>query len=220
MRLPASTIRSNLWTWSVPAACVPAVALQMTDALSPEQFDPNFLGQWLQTTYFDTQQRALRKARLTRPDYVTLRLRSYAQAASAGGIYPTPAFAVSAKTQDVKTRVDVAPAVASQLVKDGSDLDLWAQLLPPDILARLLALAGELPLMAVVTATCTRYATEDDNLRLTLDTNVCTDSGKALPFAVLEFKAAQGQPDPPGRLPTPGLRPLKLSKFLWSTDWR
>src|SRR5580704_10252023 len=102
MQLPAPDIRSNLCTWSVPATCLPAVALQMTDALSPEQFDPNFLGQWLQTTYFDTKQQTLRKARLTRPDYVTLRLRSYAKAASAGGIYPTPAFAVSAKTQDVK----------------------------------------------------------------------------------------------------------------------
>ena len=219
MPLPASPLRNNLSTWSVPTWAMPAVTCQMLDALPPEAFDPNFQGQALATTYFDTASRRLRRARQPKKDYVTLRLRSYSPASAAGGLAPKPVFALSAKTQDAKARIDVSPAVAGALL-GGPDSELLAQLLPPDLFARLLALIGEEPLVPVVAVQSTRYAVEDDNLRLTLDTDVRTDSGRVLPFHVLEFKAARGQPAPPGRLPTAGLRPLKLSKFLWSTDWR
>jgi hypothetical protein len=219
MALPASTLRSNVNTWSVPTWAIPAVACQMLDALPPEAFDPNFQGQGNQTTYFDTAGERLRRARVPKKEYVTLRLRSYGASTAAGGLGPKPAFALSAKTQDAKARIDVSPAVAAALLA-GPDNDLLAQLLPPALFSRLLTLTAGEPLGPVVTVQGTRYAVEDDNLRLTLDTSITTDTGKALPFHVLEFKAARGQPAAPGRLPTPGLRPLKLSKFLWSTDWR
>jgi hypothetical protein len=219
MSLPASPLRNNLSTWSVPTWAMPAVACQMLDALPPEPFDPNFQGQALATTYFDTAGRCLRQARAPKKDYVTLRLRSYCPAAAAGGLAAKPIFALSAKTQDAKMRIDVSSAVAGALL-GGPDSELLAQLLPADLFARLLALIGDEPLVPVVAVRSTRYAVEDDNLRLTLDTQVRSDTGRRLPFHVLEFKAVHGQPAPPGRLPTPGLRPLKLSKFLWSTDWR
>jgi hypothetical protein len=219
MTTAPSNLRTNLATWTVPPWAVPAVSRQMLDALPPEVYDPDFLGQYYQTTYFDSASRALRKARLAGKDYLTLRLRAYSPATGAGGRYPPPSFTVSAKTTDTKFRSDIKAAVAAALLVEPVT-DLWAQLLPPDLFGRLLALVGDAPLTAIVTVCCTRYAVEDDNLRLTLDTNIGTDTGKCLPFGVLEFKALAGKPQPPGRLPTPGLRPLKLSKFLWATDWR
>ena len=64
---------------------------------------------------------------------------------------------------------------------------------------------------------CHCYAVEDDQDRLTLDTQVRTDTGKMLPHAVLEFKSTK--PDkPPDALTALHLRPIKLSKFLWATE--
>jgi hypothetical protein len=65
---------------------------------------------------------------------------------------------------------------------------------------------------------CHRYAVEDDqDRRLTLDTQVRTDPGKTLSHAVLECKSSH--PDkPPDALAALHLRPITLSKFLWATE--
>jgi hypothetical protein len=67
---------------------------------------------------------------------------------------------------------------------------------------------------------CRRYAVEDKQDRLTLDVDVATDTGKALPTGVLEFKSTVAAAGPPPALSSLGLRPIKLSKFLWATQWR
>ena len=70
---------------------------------------------------------------------------------------------------------------------------------------------------AVAWVECHRYAVEDEQDRVTLDTQVRTDTGKTLPRAVLEFKSTR--PDkPPDALTALHLRPIKLSKFLWATE--
>ena len=77
--------------------------------------------------------------------------------------------------------------------------------------------------MAVAIETCdlTRTFPSGTALdRLTLDLCVATDTGKRLPCGVLEFKSIDAGAGPPGRLPALGLRPIKLSKFLWATLWR
>ena len=100
-------------------------------------------------------------------------------------------------------------------------------LLPPNLLARLLEItdadplarrASEGILVPVVTVCCRRYAVEDKDRRLTLDCEVETDCGKCLPAAVLEFKAIDKEEPPPGRLARQPMRPMKLSKFLWATE--
>ena len=53
--------------------------------------------------------------------------------------------------------------------------------------------------------------------RFTLDVDVQTDLGKSLPFAVLEFKSNEFK-SPPANLLAIGLKPIKLSKFLWATQ--
>ncbi len=90
-------------------------------------------------------------------------------------------------------------------------------LLPAELLARLLELAADEFLVPCVTVGCRRYAVEDATDRFTLDVDVHTDNGKQLPAAVLEYKSTQ-QADPPSGLAALGLRPIKLSKFLWSTE--
>jgi hypothetical protein len=57
---------------------------------------------------------------------------------------------------------------------------------------------------------CRRYAVENAEDRLTLDTCVHTDLGKHLPFNVLEFKSTE--PDDPPE-PLAALRPIKLSRL-------
>jgi hypothetical protein len=46
---------------------------------------------------------------------------------------------------------------------------------------------------------------------------VRTDTGKCLPYAVLEHKSADAEASTPGSLLALPLRPVKLSKFLWAT---
>jgi hypothetical protein len=65
---------------------------------------------------------------------------------------------------------------------------------------------------------CRRYAVEDDQDRMTLDCCVYTDRNKHLGYGVLEYKSSNRKAAPPGRLTRLGLRPLKLSKFLWATQ--
>jgi hypothetical protein len=73
------------------------------------------------------------------------------------------------------------------------------------------------PLQPVVTVRAQRYAIEDDRQRYTLDTDVSTDLGKSLAYGVLEFKGTKDD-TPPANLRNIGLRPIKLSKFLWATE--
>ena len=201
--LPASTLRRNLGTWAVPPALLPAVAHVLHDALPNEAFDPHFLGQRLRTTYLDTPAFALRKARVRGDHYLTLRLRCY-QAPDGGETY-----ALSAKTEAEKWRKELSPAWTEQ------DLDA---VLPGHLLARLQELTGGEPLAGVVAVCCRRYAVEDEEERLTLDCDVSTDTGKVLPFAVLEHKSRDPGALPPGPLARIALRPVKLSKFLWATS--
>ncbi len=44
---------------------------------------------------------------------------------------------------------------------------------------------------------------------------VATDTGKTYPCGVLEYKSTRAGGRPP--LTVGGLRPIKLSKFLWAT---
>src|SRR5262245_15959864 len=101
--LPSGDLRANLGTWAVPPADLPAAARALADALPAEPFDPGFRGQDLATTYFDTPGFRLRRARLRRGRYLTLRLRCYRPA---GGEGPD-AYALSAKTEAQKWRTPV-----------------------------------------------------------------------------------------------------------------
>jgi hypothetical protein len=205
--LPGTDLRTNLGTWAVPVACAPAVARVLLDRLQTESFDPAFRGQALETTYFDTAGFALRKARRAGDRYLTLRVRCYP--ASGGDVY-----AVSAKTEGQKWRAEIATGVAAALLDGPGRPAEWADLLPPNLYARLLGLVGDDPLGPVVTVCCRRYAVEDRRDRLTLDLGVETDAGKHLPYGILEFKSVDATAVPPELA---GLRPIKFSKFLWAT---
>src|SRR5260370_23421259 len=100
--LPATDLRSNVGTWSVPDRKLPALSKQMLDALQPEMYDQNFAGQYLQTTYFDTPGFALRKARLKGKKYITIRIRCYTPSQATGSTYPEAVYAISAKTEAKK----------------------------------------------------------------------------------------------------------------------
>jgi hypothetical protein len=204
--LPAQDLRTNLATWAVPSALAPAVAARMLDLLPPETFDPAFAGQRLETTYLDTAGFALRGARKRGDRYLTLRIRCY---------QPGGAYAFSAKTEAGKFRVELDPGRAARLLAGfvATDLDFLA----PDLLARLLDLAGDQPLRPVVAVCFRRFAVEDTGNRLTFDLNVATDTGKLFPAAVLEHKATDAGAAAFAVFFALGLRPIKLSKFLWST---
>jgi hypothetical protein len=208
--LPAPDLRSNLGTWAVVAHDLPAVGAAMVRAFSAEPFDPDFRGQDLTTTYFDTPRFDLRRARRKGDRYLTLRLRCY-QAPDGSETY-----ALSAKTESQKFRRELDPRRAGQLLN--GDGIAFGDLLPPDLVARLADLAGGAPVRGVVAVMCRRYAAEEDEHRLTLDVHVRTDTGLRLLFAVLEFKALDTSSPPPDFVARLGLRPLKLSKFLWSTN--
>jgi hypothetical protein len=208
--LPTGDLRTNLATWAVPAVSLPQVARAMTDALPPEAFDLAFNGQRLETTYFDTAGFDLLKARRRGQRYLTLRLRCYDN-----GRQET--YALSAKTESEKWRQEITSAVADLLLAAGADPGLA---LPAHLLARLQELTGGKPVRPVVTVCCRRYAVEDDTDRLSLDVGVTTDTGKRLGTHVLEFKSTDPAALPPGRVGALGLRPVKLSKFLWAGQWR
>jgi hypothetical protein len=220
--LPATNLRRNYGTWAVPDRQLPAVAAQMLSRLPHEQFDPDFKGQYLQTTYFDTPHFDLHKARVKRDRYLTLRLRCYTPIKGAGGQYSESVYAVSVKTEDIKQRFEIDPATAEILLQaassNGSIMVLWASILPPDIIARLLEIASDDTVQPIVTVCAHRYATEDDTDRLTLDADVKTDTGKRLPHGVLEYKSIHNPDTPTWPTELLGLRPLKISKFLWATS--
>jgi hypothetical protein len=102
------------------------------------------------------------------------------------------------------------PEAASSLA---GNFNALARQLAADLLARFRELA-DTPVKPVVCVQCRRYAVENDEDRLTLDTCVHTDTGTHLPFNVLEFNSTE--PDDPPE-PLTALRPIKLSKFLWAT---
>lgn len=79
-------------------------------------------------------------------------------------------------------------------------------------MASLAEIAGNKPLVPVITVYTWRYAIEDDEARSTLDVDVQTDLGKSLPFAVLEFNSNAFKPTPAAPLAI-GLKPIKISKF-------
>src|SRR5262249_43680333 len=110
MPLPARDLRSNLGTWAVPPALTPAVVALMREVLPCEPYDPEFHGQELETTYFDTLDFDLRKARRRGDQYLTLRLRRYR---------PSEAYAISAKTETDKFRTEIEPEQAEAIL-DGS----------------------------------------------------------------------------------------------------
>jgi hypothetical protein len=202
--LPATTLRSNLATWAVATDRLPGLAAVLLETLPAEAYDPLFMGQRLETTYFDTIDFDLRKARAKKDRYLTLRVRCY------GG----QTYALSAKTESEKWRIEIEPAHADLLLAGAAQP---AADLPAHLRARLMELGAE-TLTPVVTVRCRRYAVENERDRLTLDAAVYTDTGKCLPHGVLEFKSADKDASPPGRLPALGLRPVKLSKFLWATE--
>ena len=133
--------------------------------------------------------------------------------------HPPPAYALSAKTESGKFRTELTPTHAEAALTKPTALHALLQTaLPPDYLARLLAIVGDTMLMPVVTVCATRYATENETDRLTLDLAATTDMGKTVPAGVLEHKTNSivGMIlDWPRAL---GLRTIKLSKFLWATD--
>jgi hypothetical protein len=209
--LPTAELRQNLATWAVPIARVPATAAALLDTLPVEAFDPDFRGQCLDTTYFDTPGFALRKARRRGKRYLTLRLRCYRPDGAA------PTFAVSAKTEDTKVRCEIDAATAARWLT-GISADEAGRVLPPDLFARLLDLAGDDPLVPVTCVRARRYAVEDDEDRFTLDVDVATDAGKRLSFAVLEFKSNRPDHAVADAVARLALKPLKISKFLWATE--
>jgi len=204
--LPASELRTNLGTWAVAGQALPAVGAALAQALPAEAFDPGFRGQRLTTSYLDTRRFILRKARVRGERYLTLRVRHY---------HPTGLFALSAKTESAKVRVEVAPAVARAVL--GGDRDALEAHLPAEVVARLAELVNDDPLAPVVDVCCHRFAREDGRQRLSLDTGVTTDTGLCLPFNVLELKGTDPTASWPAFVVSLGLRPVRVSKFLWAT---
>jgi hypothetical protein len=205
--VPAADQRSNLGTWSVPTPLVPALVSVLTRSLAPEVYDPTFAGQELRTTYLDTAEFDLRRARLKGDRYLTLRVRCY---------QPSDTYALSVKTEEAKFRLAIEPQTAAVLLGDAVN-DVLPGLLPAELLARLLDLSAGRPVTPVATVGFRRYAVEDDIDRLTLDVGVAADTGPSLPIHVLEFKSRLPGSLPPFPLAALHLRPIKLSKFLWAT---
>ena len=207
--LPTAPIWNDLAKWAVPCDQLPAVAHALSvSALPFEGYDPGFQGQPLKTLYFDTPNWDLRKARADGRRYITVRLRCY----------PGDLYALSAKTEDGKVRWGVDPADAALLLAPGDRLPYVLDILDPPYAAALIGLAGDGPLQKTVCVQYRRYAVEDNQDRLTLDVAVATDTGRQLPYAVLEYKSQQSDPAAhPEVLPPLDLRPSKLSKFLWAT---
>ncbi len=211
---PLPDLRRNLGTWAVDPGRLPAVAAAMLRALPAEGYDPDFRGQHLETTYFDTPDFDLRRARRRGKKYLTLRLRCYCSAGARGE--STSTYALSVKTEDAKFRTELDSDLAEAILAGRGPV---ARQLPGHLYARLVDLAAAPP-RPVVTVCCLRYAREDDTNRLTLDVGVHTDTGKGLPTSVLEYKSTEPGPAESPALVSLDLRPIKLSKFLWSTLWR
>lgn len=202
MPQPAKDLRSNIGTWAIPAHAVPSIAHTMLSQLPTESFDPTFEGQRIRTTYLDTKDFTLRKARLHGDKYLTIRVRQYERDGKC-------TYALSAKTESQKYRILIDEKLANSLTSPRPDA---RPPLPPDLLARLIELAGYDQIIPVVTVEFHRYAVENKEDRFTLDVDIATDTGKRMPCNVLEFKSTNKDCD--CSMP---YRPIKLSKFLWAT---
>ncbi len=200
------SLPNNLCKYAVSSCQLPALGHFMHDFLPNEPYDPHFFGQHVHTTYFDTEKLALRSARKQGEKYATVRIREY----------PNETCMLQIKTNDEKIRVE-CPSTAMALA-NGFTVDQLASMLslPGAIVALLMELAGEGELMPIVTVKYNRYAIESLSQRITLDVDVHTDTGKCLPFHVLEIKGREDA-DEPRIMEALGLRPIKLSKFLWAT---
>jgi hypothetical protein len=212
MALPATSLRSNLATWAVPTTLLPAVARCMTEqpGLGLEKYDPDFQGQQIETYYFDTRGFALRKARWKGKRYMTIRLREYGRGA----------WAFSVKTESDKYREELTPEQGKAIESAADPTPLVVPLLNADSLARLMELTEGDDLHIVSCVRCRRFAVEEaqgKGHRLTLDVGVVTDTGVNLAENVLEFKSTDTEAAIPQDLDSMRLRPMKLSKFLWST---
>ena len=215
--LPATDLRHNVLTLAVPTDRLPSVGFGMRSLLPAEDFDPDFQGQYLQTTYFDTPNFDLRTARLKKDKYLTLRIRCYAPSQRPGRTYPAGTYALSLKTEAGKYRVELSSPFAEDLLQYGIDGPEGLNYLPGDFLARYLDLVDDQPLRPVVTICFTRYAVESTTDRLTLDVQIHTSTGKAFPSSVLEVKTTSQPYEPLPEVLRWGLSPLRLSKFLWAT---
>lgn len=217
--LPATDLRQNVLTLAVPQARLPMVGFGMRSLLPAEDFDPGFVGQYLQTTYFDTQAGDLRQARKKKKKYLTLRIRCYAPVQRPGSNYQEFTYALSLKTEDGKFRTTLNSGTAEYMIQQGvSDSSDLAGKVPGAFLARYLDLVGDQPLIPVVTVCFVRYAVESTTDRLTLDTGIATSTGKCFPTNVLEVKTTSRPYEPLPAVTEWALSPIKLSKFLWATN--
>lgn len=218
-QLPATDLRQNIMTLAVPNERLASVGYCMRRLLPAEEFDPEFYGQYLQTTYFDTPSLALRKARLDKSKYCTVRIRCYAPTQPPGLNYPQGIYALSVKTEEGKFRVSLPPADAEAAFTPGAALDVLGDYLPGDLLARLISLIDGDPLQPAVTVCFTRYAVESTTDRITLDCNITTSNGKIFPTNVLEVKSTTKPYTAPPEVVEWNFSPIKLSKFLWATTY-
>jgi hypothetical protein len=212
--------RHGLGTWAVPPCLLPALGAIMPTLAPAESYDPLFLGQYLETTYFDTPHFALRAARKKGERYITLRIRCYSlsYAPSSARQDNEEAYALSAKTESEKFRAEVSPEHAEAALQGGAALEMMlGNHLPPNLLSRILELQGDDQFLPAVTVCTRRYAVESAKERYTLDTDVRTDTGHCLDYAVLEYKSADEEAIPDRALSRLGLRRVRLSKFLWAT---
>jgi hypothetical protein len=215
--LPTTDLRQNVLTLAIPDDRLPAVGYMMRRILPPEEYDNEFQGQYLKTTYFDTRDFKLRKARLTKDKYCTVRIRAYAATQQPGIDYPASAYAISAKTKEEKYRQELDTAVAETLVRRG--LPDGYTPLPGHMAARLMELTDGEPLVPVVTVCFTRYAVEDSADRITLDCEIRASNGKIFPTNILENKTTAKPAKPLPELLALGYAPVRLSKFLWATTY-
>src|SRR5262245_46581766 len=159
----------------------------MRRLLPAEEYDNDFKGQSLRTTYFDTWDFKLRKTRLEKEKYCTIRIRSYAPTEKPGGSYAAAGcYAISAKTEEEKYREELESSVAETLIRRGLP-DGYAPL-PGHLRARLMEITDGDPVVPVVTVSFTRYAVEDNVDRITLDCAIATSGGKEFPTNILENK--------------------------------
>jgi hypothetical protein len=215
--LPATDLRKNVLTLAIPNDSLPGIGYRMRALLPAEEYDPTFAGQYLQTTYFDTHCFRLRKARVKKDKYLTVRIRCYAPSQHPGGRYPEGNYALSLKTEDGKYRTAISSNLAESLLANGIQSPSDLNYLPPDMLARYLDLIEDRPLYPVVTICFTRYAVESSTDRLTLDTGIVTSNGKQFSSSVLEVKSTNKPYEPLPEVTRWGFSPIRLSKFLWAT---
>jgi hypothetical protein len=86
---------------------LPCLTAQLCSLLPPEKYDEDFNGQALETIYFDTTNFNLRKARLKKDQYCTVRIRCY----------PGDVYALSAKTESEKFRQEIQSDLAHMFIE-------------------------------------------------------------------------------------------------------